>query len=114
MGALLTLIVLVLLLAAAAFHLRGRRRLSCWLLAAFPAFACIAYLRDLALGSARIGLAAYRSDRKQFGAALAMLAVSALAALRPQWRWLFWLEWLFSALACGVLIYLVFFWKVFS
>jgi O-antigen/teichoic acid export membrane protein len=114
MGPLLTVIVLVLLLASAAFQLQGRRRVACWLLAVFPGFACIAYLRDLAQGSQRMGLAALQSDQKQFGAALVLLAISVVAALRPQWRWLFWLEWIFNAIACGVLVYLVFFWKAFS
>jgi hypothetical protein len=114
MGVLLTLFVIALLLAAAALHLRGLRRLGCWLLAVFPAFACIAYLRDLLQGAQHLGLAAYQGDRKQLGAALALLAMSALAALRPQWRWLFWIEWIFNGIACGVLVYLVFFWKVFS
>ena len=114
MGALLAVIVIAVLLAAAALQLRGRRRVACWLLAVFPGFACIAYLRDLAQGSQRIGLAAFQSDQKQFGAALVLLAISVVAALRPQWRWLFWLEWIFNAIACGVLVYLVFFWKAFS
>lgn len=114
MGALLALLVIVLLLAAAAMQLRGRRRTACWLLAVFPGFACIAYLRDLVQGAERIGLATYQSDRKQFAAAFVLLAISVVAALRPQWRWLFWLEWIFNAVACGILVYLVFFWKVFS
>jgi len=114
MGALLAVFVIVLLLAAAALQLVGRRRIACWLLAVFPGFACVAYLRDLAQGAQRLGLAAYQSDQKQFGAALVLLAISVFAALRPQWRWLFWLEWIFNAIACGVLVYLVFFWKVFS
>jgi len=114
MGALLTGFVIVLLLLAAFLQLRGRRRIACWLLAVFPGFACIAYLRDLAQGAERLGLATYQSNQKQFGAALALLAISVVAVLRSQWRWLFWLEWVFNAIACGVLVYLVFFWKVFS
>lgn len=114
MGALLTVFVVLLLLAAAALQLRGQRRLGCWLLAVFPAFACIAYLRDLVQGAQRLGLATYQSDQKQVGAALVLLAVSVVAALRPRWRWLFWIEWIFNAIACGILVYLVFFWKVFS
>ncbi|HEX4283751.1 MAG TPA: hypothetical protein VHZ28_01580 [Terracidiphilus sp.] len=114
MGALLAVFVVVLLLAAAALHLRGLWRVACWLLAVFPGFACVAYLHDLAQGPARIGLAAYQGDRKQLGAAFLLLVFSVVVALRPQWRWLFWIEWAFNAIACGVLIYLVFFWKVFS
>ena len=114
MGALLTFFVIVLLIAAAALQLRGLSRLACWLLTVFPAFACLAYIRDLALGPQGLGVAAYQNDQKQFGGALVLLAITVLAALRPQWRWLFWLEWIFNAVACGVLIYLVLFWKVFS
>ena len=114
MGPSLSVLVIVLLLAAATFQLRGRRRVGSWLLAVFPGFACLAYVRDLVQGPDRIGLAAYQSDRKQFGAALVLLAFSVLVALRPQWRWLFWVEWVFNAIACGVLVYLAFFWKVFN
>ncbi len=113
MGTLLTVLVIILLLGSAGLQLRGKQRLSCWMLAIFPGFACVAYLRDLAQGAERLGLAAYQSDRRQFGAALVLFAFSILAAYRSQWRWLFWIEWIFNAIACGVLIYLVFFWKVF-
>jgi len=114
MGALLAVFVIGALLFAAALQLTGHRRPACWLLAVFPGFACIAYARDLVQGAERIGLATYQSDQKQFGAALLLLAVSIIAVVRPQWRWLFWLEWAFNAIACGILVYLVFFWKVFS
>ena len=54
------------------------------------------------------------SDQKQLAVALVMLAISIFAALRAQWRWLFWIEWFLNGIVCGMLIYLVFFWKVFS
>ncbi len=114
MGALLAIFVVMILLVAAGLQLAARRRSACWLLAVFPAFACLAYLRDLSLGPQRTGLAAYQSDQKQLGAAFLLFAISVFAALRPQWRWLFWIEWIFNAIACGILVYLAFFWKVFS
>jgi hypothetical protein len=114
MGAELAAIAIALLLAAAGLQIRGRRRLSCWLLVVFPGFLCLAYLRDLSLGPARLGAAAYVSDQKQLVVALAMVAVSIFAAFRAEWRWLFWIEWCLNAIVCGMLIYLVFFWKVFS
>lgn len=114
MGALLTCVVIVLLLAAAALQLAGKRRASCWLLVIFPGFLCLAYLRDLVQGPQRIGLAAYTSDQKQVFVALGMLAVSIFAIVQSQWRWLFWLEWFLNGTVCGMLVYLVFFWKVFQ
>jgi len=114
MGALITLFLIAALLFAAALQWMGQHRLACWLLAAFPLFTCLACLRDLAQGASRIGLATYQSDQKQLGVALLLLAVSILAALRPHWRWLFWIEWILLGVACGVLVYLAFFWKVFS
>jgi hypothetical protein len=113
MGAFLTIVVIALLLAAAALQLRGKRSLSCWLLVVFPGFLCLAYLHDLAKGPRVLGLGAFQSDQKQLIVALFMLAVSIFAALRPQWRWLFWTEWFLNGMVCGMLVYLVFFWKVF-
>ena len=114
MGALLAAIAVALLLAAAVLHFKGRPRAACWLLVVFPGFLCLAYVRDLILGPAGLGQAAYASDQKQVVVALAMVAVSVFAAFRARWRWLFWLEWCLNAIVCGMLIYLVFFWKVFS
>jgi hypothetical protein len=113
MGAVLTVIVVALLLSAAGLQIAGKRRLSCWLLVIFPGFLCLAYARDLAQGPARLGMGAYQSDQKQLLVALGMLAFSILAAFGSRWRWLFWLEWFLNGIVCGMLIYLVFFWKVF-
>lgn len=114
MGAFLTIVAIALLLAAASLQLRGKRSLSCWLLVIFPGFLCLAYLHDLAKGPMVLGLGAFQSDEKQMAGALCMLAVSVFAAFRPQWRWFFWLEWFLNGVVCGMLVYLVFFWKVFS
>jgi len=113
-GATLAVIVIALLLVAAALHLIGKPRASAWLLVIFPAFLCLAYIRELLQGPQRLGLAAYASDQKQLIVALAMLAFSIFVAFRTRWRWLFWLEWILNGIACGMLVYLVFFWKVFS
>ena len=113
MGAELALIAVALLLAAAGLALSSRPRAACWVMVVFPGFLCLAYARDLALGPARLGQAAYASDQKQLLVALAMVGVSVFAVFRTRWRWLFWLEWCLNAIVCGMLIYLVFFFKVF-
>jgi hypothetical protein len=114
MGHFVAFVVVGLLVATAALQLTGRPRLSCWLLALFPACLCAGCLVDLVHGAAQIGASAYRSDRKQLISCLIFLAISLFAALRSQWRWLFWLAWVLNALICGILVYLAFFWKVFS
>jgi hypothetical protein len=113
-GVALVVIVIALLLAAAALQFMGRPRVSCWLLVIFPAFLCLAYLRELMQGPQRLGLAAYSSDQEQIIVALGMLAFSIFVAFRTRWPWLFWLEWVLNGIACGMLVYLIFFWKVFS
>jgi hypothetical protein len=114
METLLVCVAITILLAAAALQLAGRPRLGCWLLVVFPGFLSLAYVRDLMLGAQRIGLAVYESDKKQVLVALCMTAVSVFAAFRSEWRWLFWLEWFLNGMVCGMLVYLVFFWKVFQ
>jgi hypothetical protein len=107
-------LVIVLLIGTAILQLTGRRRLSCWLLGLIPASLCAACLVDIGHGAAKIGESAYQGDEKQLLYCLCFLLLSVVAALRPHWRWLFWIAWAFNALICGVLVYLAFFWKVFS
>jgi hypothetical protein len=107
-------VVIILLIGTGTFQLMGKRGLSCWLLALFPASLCIVAVADISRGAAKIGEGAFESDQKQLVYCLSFLALSVLAALRSQWRWLFWTAWAFNALVCGMLVYLVFFWKVFS
>jgi hypothetical protein len=114
MGEFVALVLVVLLVGTAALQLTGRRRLSCWLLALFPGSLCVGCLLDIARGAAKIGESTYRSDQKQLLYCLCFLLLSVAAALRPQWKWMFWIAWAFNALVCGVLVYLAFFWKVFS
>jgi len=48
------------------------------------------------------------------GFCLLVLAFSFLAALFPRRPLLFWTAWLFNAFVCCILLYAIFFWKVFS
>ena len=114
MASVLTIFATVLLVTAAVLEFTRKRTLSGWLLVPFPAAMCAAGLLDLSRGVARIGRAAYESDLKQLAYIFFLLLVTVFAALRPNARWLFWLAWTFSALVCGALVYLAFFWHVFS
>ncbi len=114
MTSLLVVVVAALLLVAAGLHIAKNRALPCWLLVPFPLIGCAAALVEISRGPNGIGEAAFKSDQKQLGYLAVLLLVSLLAALRPQWAWLFWLAWAFNALVCGILVYVAFFWKVFS
>jgi len=103
-----------LVFACAVLHLTRRRVLACWLLAMFPAALCVGLIFDLSHSAARLGQASYRSDLRTLPYLLGFLIITLLAALRPRWGWLFWIAWLFSALICAVVVFLTYFWKVFS
>jgi hypothetical protein len=100
--------------AAAVLEFTSKRGLSGWLLVPFPALMCGAGLLDLSRGAEKIGRAAFESDLKQLAYLFFLLLLSVFAALRPNARWLFWIAWAFSAVVCGALVYLAFFWHVFS
>jgi hypothetical protein len=114
MQSLAVFFAIALLITTAILNLIGKRVLSCWLLALFPAAICAGTLIDLSLGVRYLGQASFDTDVRTIPSALALLAVTVLAALRSRWRWLFWIAWLANALICGVVVYLAFFWKVFS
>jgi cell division protein FtsW (lipid II flippase) len=118
MGARMTSLIVpvaaVVLLAAAVFEGMQKRVLACWLLASFPGLMCIGILRDLARGPGQLGEGAFGSDQKQLVYCAVLLGISLLSALPPVRWWLFWVAWLLNAAVIGVLIYLLFFWKVFS
>ena len=80
----------------------------------FPAFLCGAALLDLSRGIAYLGAGAYRSDQKQLLFSIVFLALTVLGVFFPQRRLLFWASWAINALVCAALVYLAFFWKVFS
>lgn len=105
---------MVLLAVCAVLNFTRKRVLGGWLLVLFPAAICLALLVDLGSGPTRLGEASFHSDLRALPYTIAFLAVGFLAAFRPNWRWLFWILWLVSAVICAVMVYLVFFWKVFS
>jgi len=91
-----------------------RKTTACWLLVVFPSALCVGLFLDLAHGAQRLGQASYSSDLRTLPYVLGFLVVALIAALRPRWAWLFWIGWVFSALICAVVVFLTYFWKVFS
>lgn len=114
MAPLLVPVLIAFLLAAAALHVMRSRRAAAWLLVVFPATLCAGILWDLSKGAANLGQGAFEGDQKQLVYCLFFLAVSLTAALCPKWPWLFWIAWLLDASVCGILVYMAYFWKVFS
>ncbi|MGA8089179.1 MAG: hypothetical protein WCA10_18035 [Terracidiphilus sp.] len=105
---------IVLLVACAVLEFTRWRVIGTWLLVLFPAALCSSLLFDLAHGVSKLGQAGYNTDLRTLPFMLGFLALAVLAALRPRWRWLFWIEWFIGALFCAIAVYLTFFWKVFS
>lgn len=105
---------IVLVVGSAILHFTRLRTLACWLLALLPASLCVALLTDLAKGAQKLGEGSYRSDQKTLLPMIGFLAIALFAAIRPKWGWIFWITWLFGAFICGVVIFLTYFWKVFS
>ena len=91
------------------WHIAGTR-----LLVLFPAALCLGLLLDIVHGVTKLGQAAYNTDLRTLPFLLGFLAIAVLAALRPNWRWLFWITWLVSAVLCSIAVYLTFFWKMFG
>jgi hypothetical protein len=104
----------VLLLVCAVLFFTRLRKLGCWLLVIFPAALCAALLRDLAKGAQKLGEASYQSDLKTLLPLVGFLAITLFAALRPRWGWVFWIAWILNALVCALVVFLTYFWKVFS
>ena len=105
---------IILLVVCAVLFFTRLRRFGCWLLVLLPASLSIGLLMDLAKGTQKLGEAGYRSDLKTLLPLLGYLAVALFAALRPKWSWVFWIAWVLSALICAVIVFLTYFWKVFS
>ena len=114
MAALFCWFAIILLIVCLVLQFTARRAWSCWLLVLFPAIISFALLLDISHGAQKLGPASYHSDLRALPYALAFLAFTLLAAFRPTWRWLFWIIWFICALMCAVIVYLTFFWKVFS
>jgi len=111
---LIACLALVTMIMAVVYQFLGRLRASCWLLLVFPVVLSIVALLSYSNGIGKEAGTDLRSDQNMAIFCISLLALSALAVLRPRWRWLFWLAWLPNAIACGTLVYLVFFWHVFS
>lgn len=105
---------MVLLIACGILQFTRRRALGCWLLVLFPAALSFALLLDLAHGSSKLGAAAFNTDLRTLPYLGSLLLVALVGALRPRWRWLFWIAWVISAVMTSIAVYLTFFWKVFS
>jgi hypothetical protein len=105
---------IVLLVVCAVLQFTRKRALGCRLLVLFPTAIAVALLVDMSHGVQNLGEASYESDLKGLLPSLGFLVVTVLAALRPNWRWLFWIAWLLCALLCSIAVYLQYFWKVFS
>ena len=105
---------IILLVACAVLEFTRWRIFGTWLLVLFPAALCSALLVDLAHGVSKLGQAGYNTDLRTLPFLLGFLAIAVLAALRPNWRWLFWIVWVIGALFCSIAVYLTFFWHVFS
>ena len=114
MAIFLVLVVAAILVSAAVFRIVGRRTLSGWLLVPFPAFSVAFGLFALADAPSRLGQAAFESDVKQVAFLSVLLLLSLGSALRSSWSWLFWIVWLAVSGVLGIVVYLEFFWKVFS
>lgn len=105
---------IILLVACAVLQFTSRRALGCRLLVLFPGSICFTLLLDISHGVQGLGQASYHSELHALPYPFAFLVVAILAAFRPNWRWLFWSIWLISAAIVAVMVYLTFFWKVFS
>jgi hypothetical protein len=108
-------IALVALWAAAAvlWFTRGRV-IAGWLLTLLPASFCLSYMSELLKGEAALGRGTFGTDERQFLCGLVALVLTVSSAVKWRWRWLFWIVWICNGLVCAVVVYLVFFWKVFS
>jgi len=104
----------VLVLASAVLHFTRLRTLACWLLALLPALLCVGLLMDLAKGAQKLGQASYQSDLKTLLPLTGFLALAVFAAVKPKWGWIFWIAWVLGSLVCAVVVFLTYFWKVFS
>ena len=105
---------IVVVVASGALHFTRLRKLACWLLALFPASLCVGLFMDLVKGRQKLGEAAFHSDLRTLLPLAGFLAVTVFAALRPKWGWIFWIAWVLGALIAAIIVFLTYFWKVFS
>jgi uncharacterized transporter YbjL len=113
MNGLIVISIVVLVIVAAVLHAAGKRRMGCWMLVLVSVTCCVGILQNLSLGVRRLGQGTIDNDHNQLAFCLFLLAVGLLAAFRPRLHWLFWVAWLLNAFICSILLYMIFFWKVF-
>lgn len=114
MASFLVVVSASVLLIAAILQFAGKRALSCWLLVPFPVIACFRAIAKLSHGSRELGESTFEGDLTLLVYLAAPLLLSLLAALRPNWQWMFWIAWVLNALVCAFVVFIAFFWKVFS
>ena len=101
-------------LASALLRMMRRGVFAGWPLTFLPGSACFRYVAELSRGGTALSLVPSASNQSQLLISLASLGLSVLSAVQWGWRWLFWTVWICNGLVCAVIVYLVFFWKVFS
>ena len=114
MAAVFCWFAVILVFICAVLRFTHKKNLACWLLVLFPAALSLGLFLDLAHGATKLGRASYSSDLRTLPHLLGFLVITLLAAFRPKWGWLFWIAWLFSAFVSAVVVFLTYFWKVFS
>ncbi len=104
---------IILLVACAVLQFTRWRIIGTRLLVLFPPRSAWDSC-SISHGVTKLGQVAYNTDLRTLPFLLGFLAIAVLAALRPSWRWLFWITWFVSAVLCSIAVYLTFFWKMFG
>jgi hypothetical protein len=113
-ASLLAIACIALWLASAILRLTQGRVVAGWPLTFLPASMCVSSVLALSQGKAALGRAGFETDLRVLLYCLAALGLSVFSAIQWKLRWLFWTIWVCSGLFCALIVYLVFFWKVFS
>lgn len=114
MAVLFCWLAIVLVIGTGILHFTRMRKLACQLLVLLPVSLCIGLLLDLAKGRQKLGEGGYHSDLQTLFPLIGFLAVAVFSALHPKWGWAFWIAWTLSFIVCAVIVFLTYFWKVFS
>jgi hypothetical protein len=109
----LVLSVGVVLVASAVLQFGGKRALSCWVLIPFPAIAVSFFIVAL-FRAPNLPKIVHSFQLINLACLAAPLTLSVLAALRPNWKWLFWTAWLLNSLLYAFFVFAFVFMKGFS
>lgn len=113
-GSLFATALVALWAASALLWFTRGRAIAGWLLTFLPASFVFLSVAEILKGKASLGRGTFETDERQLWFSLATLAVCVLSAVKWRWRWSFWAIWICTGLVCAVIVYLTFFWKVFS